>query len=80
MFLQARDQFDEIARLVTDIELVDQDIVPCVFDRAGRAGQGEQIGAACDAAVGKLLVRTEGVQASFTHSLEASLSETSNFL
>ena len=34
--LQARHQLDEIARLGSDIELMDEDLVPGVLARAGR--------------------------------------------
>ncbi len=38
IFLQTRDQFDEIAGLVADIKLVNEDIVPGVLAGTGRAG------------------------------------------
>ena len=41
MLLQAGYQLDEIAWLVPDIKLEKQDVVPRVFDRTGRAGQGK---------------------------------------
>ena len=44
-FLQPRDQFHEVAGLVTDIKLVHQDIVPRILAGAGGTGQGKHIGA-----------------------------------
>ena len=57
MLVQPRHDLDEIAGLVADIELVFQDRVPTILDRAGRAGQGEQIGAAGHAGRGAALDR-----------------------
>ena len=57
MFLQARHQFDEVAGLVADVQLVDQDLVPAVLAGPGRARQHEDIGAVGDARGGPRLDR-----------------------
>ena len=45
VLFQPRHDLDEVAGLVADVELPFQDAVPAVLHRAGRAGQGEEIGA-----------------------------------
>src|SRR5262245_1062461 len=54
-FVQARQQFGEIAGAEAYVELVIQYLVPAVAAGAGRAGQGEQIGAAGHAGGGARL-------------------------
>ena len=54
---EPRHQLDEIARTETVVELVDEDVLPCVAARARRSGQREQIGAAGDAGRGAALDR-----------------------
>ena len=56
-FGQPGHDLDEIAGPVADIELPFQDAVPAILHRAGRAGQGEQIGAACNPGTGARLHR-----------------------
>src|SRR6516164_8974734 len=48
MLLQPGHQLDEIARAEAVVELVHEDALPGVAAGAGRARQGEQIGAASD--------------------------------
>src|SRR5579885_2783134 len=50
VLLEARHQLDEVARAVAIVELMDENALPAVAARTGRAGQGEKIGAAGDAA------------------------------
>src|SRR5258708_2581998 len=50
MLLEARHEFDEVAGPVAIVELVHEDAVPGVAAGARRAGQREEIGAACHAA------------------------------
>ena len=52
VLVEARHDLDEVARPIAIVELVDEDVVPAVAARAGRAGQGEDIGAAGDAGGG----------------------------
>ena len=52
---QPRHDLDEIAGPVADVELPFEDAVPAILHRAGRAGQGEEIGAARDPAAGARL-------------------------
>src|SRR6516165_5349322 len=49
MLLQPRHQLDEVARAEAVVELVHEDPLPGVAARAGRARQGEEVGAAGDA-------------------------------
>src|SRR3977135_1357292 len=55
MLLQARHQLGEVAGAIADVELPAQDILPAVAAGAGGAGEGEEIGAAGDAAHGAAL-------------------------
>src|SRR6516165_1334802 len=48
MLLQPRHQLDEVARAEAVVELVHEDALPGVAAGAGRARQGEEVGAACD--------------------------------
>src|SRR6266851_6779650 len=57
VLLEARHQFDEVARAEAVVELVDEDPLPGVAAGAGRAGQREQIGAAGDPGGGAALDR-----------------------
>src|SRR5579864_8096406 len=57
MFLEPRHQLDEVARPVPVVELVLDDVVPTIAAGAGRAGQGEEIGAAGDTGGGAALDR-----------------------
>ena len=51
-FLQTRHDFDEVARLVADVELPLQNTVPAILHRAGRTREGEEVGAAGNAGTG----------------------------
>src|SRR5262249_38402139 len=57
MFLQPRHELDEVARPVAIVELVDEDALPAVAAGAGRAGEGEEVGASGDTAGGPALDR-----------------------
>src|SRR5262245_28713308 len=48
MLVKPRHEFDEVARPVTIVELVHQDLVPGVTARAGRARQTENVGGTGD--------------------------------
>src|SRR5580658_10050818 len=55
MLLQPRHQLDQIARPKPVVQLVPQNILPGVAAGAGRAGEGEEIGAAGDTGGGPRL-------------------------
>src|SRR5882672_6392076 len=55
MLLQPRHQLDQVAGPEAAVELPFENIVPAVAAGAGRAGQGEEIGAAGDPAGGPAL-------------------------
>src|SRR6185437_1811956 len=57
MLPQARHKLDEVARAVPVVELMLDNVVPTVAAGAGRAGQGEEVGAARDAGGGAALDR-----------------------
>ncbi len=52
VLLQPRHDLHEVAGAVADVELLLENPVPAVLHRAGRAGQGEEIGAVRDAGAG----------------------------
>ena len=56
MFLQPRHQLDQVARAEAAVELPLENIVPAVAAGAGRAGQGEEVGAAGDAPLARLWI------------------------
>src|SRR5579863_3549048 len=57
MLLQPRHELDEVARPVAVVELMDEDSLPAVAAGAGRAGEGEEVGAAGDPAGGSAMDR-----------------------
>src|SRR5581483_8251680 len=56
-FQEPGHDFDEIAGPMADVELPFENAVPAILHRTGRAGQGEQIGAARHAGTGARLHR-----------------------
>src|SRR6185437_9290757 len=56
-FGESGHDLDEVAGSMADIELPSEDTVPAILHRAGRTGQGEKIGAACNAGTGPRLHR-----------------------
>src|SRR3569623_750487 len=56
-FGQPRHQFDEVAGAKAVIELIAEDAIPGILDRAGRSGERENVGAAGDAGAGARLDR-----------------------
>src|SRR6266700_6905744 len=57
VFFQPRHDLDEVAGLMTVIELLFQDSVPAIFDRTGRSGKRKQIGALAHTRAGARLDR-----------------------
>ena len=66
MFVEARHDFDEVARHVAIIQLVGQNAVPAILAGARAAGQCKQIGAARNAAGASVPVTAAMLPAAWT--------------